>query len=416
MNNLINKLKNNFLIIYIILNLSYILIGSYLVYNTILEYKVFSYGYIVLLGINILIILILFFKKKYIKNKIDIFLLLIIIFAIISTIFAYKPEKALFGEFLRYEGLFSICYYITLLFITSFIKKEDRKYIVHAILIFGLVQCLYSYCQKFDLFNVKTRIDQGYRWAVGFTGNRNFFGTLMVICIGYSMGLYIESKNKFKIGLYLLLTFLFCVGVLFSKTRSCFISLIFMMIILLIYAIKKKSIMKYIVLVFILGFSIFLLQILNFEPMSRFVVSANNTTQNTSTSSSSAYLTSNRIKLWKETLEVVPKYLIHGVGIDSFANIIDGRAIRSQRGYYDKAHNEYLQILITMGIFSLISYLLLHFLAIKNGIKNKELYLVLPIIGYIVQAQFNISIIEVAPLFYIALGLLVYRNNVRSVK
>ena len=411
MKNLINKLKNKFLVIYIILNLIYILIGSYIVYNSFLEYKIFSYGYIVLLGINILIILILFFKKKYTKNIIDIFLLLIILFAGISTIFAYNQEKALFGEFLRYEGLFSICYYITLLFITSFIKKQDRKYIVYAILIFGLVQCLYSYCQKFDLFNVKTRIEYGYRWAVGFTGNRNFFGTLMVICVGYSMGLYIESNNKFKTGLYLLLTFLFCIGVLFSKTRSCFVSLIFMMLILLIYAIKKKNIMKYIVLVFILGFSIFLLQILNFEPMSRFSISTENNTQNISTSNTTAYLTSNRIKLWKETFEVVPKYLLHGVGIDSFANIIDGRAIRSQKGYYDKAHNEYLQILITMGIFSLISYLSLHFLSIKNGIKNKEVYLFLPIIGYIIQAQFNISIIEVAPIFYIGLGLLVYREK-----
>ena len=411
MNNFINRLKNNFLIIYIILNLTYILIGSYLVYNNFLEYKVFSYGYIVLLGINILIILVLFFKKKYIKNKIDIFLLLIIIFAIISTIFAYDPEKALFGEFLRYEGLFSICYYITLLFITSFIKKEEKKYIVSAILIFGLVQCLYSYCQKFDLFNVKTRIEQGYRWAVGFTGNRNFFGSLMVLCIGYSMGLYIKSENKFKIGLYLLLYFLFCVGILFSKTRSCFVSLIFMMIILLIYSIKKKKIIKYIALVFILGFSIFLLQILKFEPLSRYGIGANNPSQNISNSKTSEYLSSNRIDLWKKTIEVVPKYLIHGVGIDNFANIIDGRPIRSPKSYYNKAHNEYLQILVTMGIYSLISFLSLHFLAIKNGIKNKELYLVLPIIGYIVQAQFNISIIEVAPLFYIGLGMLIDRNE-----
>ena len=407
MNNLINKLKNNFLVIYIILNLSYILIGSYLVYNLFLEYITFSYGYIILLVINVLIILILFFKKKYIKNIIDIFLVLIIIFAIISTIFAYNQNKALFGEYIRYEGLFTICYYITLLFISSFIKKEKRKYIVNAILIFGLVQCLYSYCQKFALFNVKTRIDQGYRWAVGFTGNRNFFGSLMVICIGYSMSLYLKSKDKINIGLYLLLTFLFCVGILFSKTRSCFISLIFMIIILLIYSIKNKNIIKYIVLILILGI---LLQVLNFEPMSRFSINTNTTSQNISNNKSNENFSSNRIKLWKQTIEVVPKYLVHGVGIDNFANIIDGRAIRGPKSYYDKAHNEYLQILVTMGLFSLISYLSLHFLAIKNGIKNKEIYLALPIIGYIIQSQFNISVIEVAPIFYIALGLSINRE------
>ena len=80
----------------------------------------------------------------------------------------------------------------------------------------------------------------------------------------------------------------------------------------------------------------------------------------------------------------------------------------------DKAHDEYLQILVTMGIFSLISYICMHFLIIKEGIKNTlkqhEIYYLLPVIGYIVQAQFNISVIEVAPIFYIALGLLINRK------
>jgi hypothetical protein len=45
----------------------------------------------------------------------------------------------------------------------------------------------------------------------------------------------------------------------------------------------------------------------------------------------------------------------------------------------------------------------------KDNKKNKEIYLILPIIGYLVQAQFNISVIEVAPFFYIGLGLLIDR-------
>lgn len=76
---------------------------------------------------------------------------------------------------------------------------------------------------------------------------------------------------------------------------------------------------------------------------------------------------------------------------------------------FDKAHNEYLQILVTEGIFCFLSYIALYgiifFYGVKNSIKNKELYLILPIIGYIVQAFFNISVIEVAPIFYMTLGL-----------
>jgi hypothetical protein len=50
-----------------------------------------------------------------------------------------------------------------------------------------------------------------------------------------------------------------------------------------------------------------------------------------------------------QSIKLIPKYAIHGVGIDNFAFIQDGKAIKNGSGYFDKAHNEYLQILITMG-------------------------------------------------------------------
>ena len=411
------KLKEMFdvsLPIYIILNLLYIFVGSYLVFNNYLKFIFFSYGYIVLLGINLLIILLLFFKKKYIKNKIDIFLVLIIIFACISTIFAYKPNKALFGEWNRYEGLFIICYYMTTLFLTSFLKKEDRKIIVYSILVFGFIQCLYAICQKLNLFNVKTRIVNGWRWATGFTSNRNFFGTLMILCIGYSIGLYIESDKRFNTIFFLILSYIFSVGLLLAKARSTFVGFLFVMLILLIYSIKNKYIKKYIILLFVLIFSTCLMEFFNLTTINKYLNTAKTEITEISSGNVKNEFGSGRIEIWKKTIKIVPRYLLHGVGIDNFANVIDGKPIYRQKFIVDKAHNEYLQILVTSGIFSLISYLCLHFTILKNSIKptlkNKEIYLLLPIIGYIIQAQFNISVIEVAPLFYIGLGLLVDRN------
>ena len=400
--------------IYIIFNLLYILVGSCLVFNSYLKFRMFSYGYIGLLLINIIIILFIFLKKKYKKNKIDIFLLLIIIFAVISTIFAYNPMKALFGEWDRYEGLFIICYYISTVFITSYLKKEDRKMIVYAILVFCFIQSMYSFAQKFNLFNVHTKIKNGSRWATGFTSNRNFFGTLMLLCMGYSIGLYIESKEKVRTVVFLILTYLFSLGLLLSKARSCLVGLIAIMIILFIYAIKNKYIKKYIVLFLVLTFSTIFMQSINLTPVVRYFNTTTNEIKEITKGNSDESYGSGRIELWKETIKIVPRYIIHGVGVDNFGNVLDGKPIKSTKFIFDKAHNEYLQILVTMGIFSLISYLCMHFIIIKNGIvntfKNKEIYYILPVIGYLVQAQFNISVIEVAPIFYIALGLLINRK------
>ena len=115
--------------------------------------------------------------------------------------------------------------------------------------------------------------------------------------------------------------------------------------------------------------------------------------------------------IWKNAVKIIPKYFFVGSGVDCFYYAFEGGPLMSPNGkiYYDKVHNEYLQILITEGVFGLISYLGLYFVLLKKGIKNgfkyDEVIYVLPIIGYLVQAFFNISVIEVAPIFYIGIGL-----------
>lgn len=127
---------------------------------------------------------------------------------------------------------------------------------------------------------------------------------------------------------------------------------------------------------------------------------------------------SSRMYIWKATIKIIPKYWLHGAGIDNFYFAFGQEPLQSNNGkiVYDKVHNEYLQTLVTQGVFSLISYLFLYAIVLKKGIKysikNEEIFLILPIIGYLVQAFFNISVIEVAPIFYIALGLC--SNNVEE--
>ena len=67
-----------------------------------------------------------------------------------------------------------------------------------------------------------------------------------------------------------------------------------------------------------------------------------------------------------------------------------------------------------MGIPAIIIYLLFIFFIIKDNMKymfkNKiRLIISLSIIGYLVQAIFNISTIGVAPIFWFLLGLI--QNN-----
>lgn len=411
----IHKLYSCIIPIYIIFNIFYILIGSYLVKIRTINFELFSKGYIYLFILNFIISILLVYKKKYKRNQIDKFLILIIIFAIISTVFAYDSSKALYGEYARNEGLFVILYYISILFISSFVKKEHRKLIVYSILIFGFIQLFYSTIQKFYFGNLMMFLKNRKISVTGFTTNPNFFGTLMLICISYSIGLYIDSNNKLEKILFLILGNMFFIGILHSNTLSSLVGLIFIMIFLFIYCIMNKKIKKYIILVIILLSTLFIEQYFNMTTLVNDFVKTQTETTNIVKGEINDNYGTGRMEVWKKTIKIIPKHILHGVGIDNFINVLDGNPIRNKKVVFDKAHNEYLQILVTMGIFSLFSYLCLHFFIVKNGIinslKTKEIFLLIPIIGYIIQAQFNISVIEVAPLFYIGMGLLVDRNQ-----
>lgn len=126
-----------------------------------------------------------------------------------------------------------------------------------------------------------------------------------------------------------------------------------------------------------------------------------------------------RWKIWQLALPLVGKYPLFGSGPDTLVYVFNQGAFRNfihvKDALVDKAHNEYLQISITMGIPALLFYL--GFLstvlrsiwkAIWKSSGEKQLLLAgffAILIGYIVQAFFNISVVPVAPFFWFMLGM-----------
>ena len=415
-----NFIKENFikkfdiiLLIYMIINVLYINFGYYFVAINRFTNLKFSYTYFVFLVINILLIKFLVLSKKYRKSKVDILLKLIAIFAIISFVFSYNVHTALYGYFGRNEGLIVILYYLTLVFLSSFIKKEHKKILIYTILFGGLAQSIYAICQRFNLFGIYKMFHSKGSWVYGFVSHPNFFGTLMTICICYAIGLYMDSDKIYKNIIFIILSCFYFIGILLSCTLSALVAFIVVVLFTFIYAFKNKKVKKLILICIILGYILSIAHYFNLTPLVRDLIKTKTETTNIAKGDLNDDYGSGRITVWKKAIKVSPKHALHGVGIDNFAYVLNGKAIQNQNGFFDKAHNEYLQILLTMGICSLISYICLHFIVVKNGIKNvfknKEIYLLLPVIGYLVQAQFNISVIEVAPFFYIALGFLIDR-------
>ncbi|MBO5837954.1 MAG: O-antigen ligase family protein [Oscillospiraceae bacterium] len=122
-----------------------------------------------------------------------------------------------------------------------------------------------------------------------------------------------------------------------------------------------------------------------------------------------------RIGIWRNALQMGLKRPIFGTGIgtflEAFKTYADKAGLTERLGLIDTAHNEYLQLFCTVGLFGLMPYLAFLILLAVKGFKNifKNPYILIlgaAVLCYCVQAFFSFSVVIVAPYFWMSAGLL----------
>jgi len=110
---------------------------------------------------------------------------------------------------------------------------------------------------------------------------------------------------------------------------------------------------------------------------------------------------SNRMFIWKAAIRMIPDNWAFGVGPD---NVM----IPTTPGYSeDKAFNHFLDIVISVGVFALIFYIIFLVYCFKDRRKDWiGTTLCFMSVSYLLQGQFNIDVIMNLPLFWITLGLM----------
>lgn len=393
-----------------------------------------TYKYLKMYDTSIIIIVIgvlgilLYIFDKFLNSKrldkYDVLIFLLIIFGIISTIFAVNVKTSIFGFYNRREGLLVIITYYILFLVSKSIKNMKYKDIIlKAIIIYGLLHSVYGICQYFKIRNLLgIKIIKHRYYSTGLENNPNFFGSIIIMCLGISLSKFLINKKKYDF-IYGIISIIYFMSLIVSGTMSSMISFVIIVpvlfIILLINKIKFKFMLSKILFLVITFFICF--QVFNKIDKNYFleqVKTTKNEISNVAKGNIDDGYGTGRIHIWKNTFKLASKNLINGVGIDNlyYAFDIDNRLVDIKSGLLvDKAHNEYLQKLVTEGIFSFIIYLELLIMIFIDSLtkiyKYKEydsiiIALFIAFVGYIIQAFFNISVICVAPIFYIIMGLL----------
>ena len=377
------------------------------------------------------------------KRKIDIYdyiFYVLVIIGIIVSIFSINPKISFLGVPIRREGFLSILGYY-LLFINWKVNgtKDDINRYIKIFIIIGILNSIYAFLQIYTPFNFILRYTDDINMATGLCGNPNFFGTLMVTLLGILSTKFLIDEDIPKKDIILLI--LFTISLINGQSTGPMLTYLVTIIFIITFLKLKNKLASEKIIILILTI---ILSILITYSLPVFVSKLNNTI----VSKEETKITlkkercelcdlkgtidsggNGRLDIWINTLDVIKKYPILGVGYDNlgfaypneeaevYYYVTNGTLVKEVKGgdiYVDNAHNVYLHTLATSGILGLIPFLILLLYTFIYGLKsNSKLIIILlgGFIAYSVQAVANISVIEVAPIYYIIIGLILSNVN-----
>lgn len=360
-----------------------------------------------------------FYELYYTKEKPSLgncFLYLFLGTTIVSTIFAYNFNIAIFGYPNRYEGMFTLLFYGFLYLNCQQVKDKNYVLKMTKIIIF------YTFIQLFtvilQLTGLFSKLIYMYETgdAIGLTENCNFLGSLMCMLSMITSGAFIlkiEKKNIF----YLIAFIVSYITLLLANSTGPFLSFIVTFALFIVYALVKKILNKknalVITLLIVVLYPVILYKRDDITPeiKSHVLYFVDKFQNNDDVANEADVLTTNqlghgRIKIWKNVWKLIKDNPIIGYGPDNLG-IVYKEFIVDNYKVADKAHNIYLHVWSSSGIFALIGYLGFVIINVKDSLKSKDIFalcLSFGIIAYSIQGIFNINVNEVTPYFYVILG------------
>jgi len=372
------------------------------------------------------LLLLLKFRKQipllFASDHINLSLLAYFILLCVSILFALDKSIAIQGRVFRNEGLITIIMYMLLFLAARSVKKLNIHFINFALLS-ALIVSVYGILQYFGIDPIPRDAVRSL-WATNVVfstiGNPNFLGSYIVLMIPLSIHGYLIEKRYFS--LLVFISLFTCL--LATMTRGVWLGSLFSIFLyfILLWLNRNKyqfSSSRVLILCVSMLLSVFIINLNSSNVLfNRFFSIRSEAILLIKNNENVKTIGSYRWFLWARVIELIKQKPWFGYGIENmlipFMNAYrsDIVNILKLEIVFDKAHNEYLNIAVSSGIPSLIAYLSFVGLCLKTGIirlKENPIYLALfaSVIGYLIQATFNISVVSVAYVFWIFLGLLV---------
>ncbi|HEX21591.1 MAG TPA: hypothetical protein ENH19_02935 [Actinobacteria bacterium] len=361
-------------------------------------------------------------------SRLHLFIFIYLLAAAASTIFSVSRTTAIFGWFMRYDGLLALLSYallFTLIYQLFSNQKRALDYL-SILLLASIIVCVYAVFEFFGYSLFPELALDGSRLAA-LWGNPGFLGGFLTLTIPVSLALIINKNYRSSEAILATVNLILALPVLYlSHTKSAWIGVGLGIFILLVVYRHRLNLR-----ILIIGFIALLLF------LSVVLVGSASTNQDVDLRSASINKInmneSARLLYWRVALVSLAKRPIFGYGPDTFnyayrLNRPADWKVRDTEGRpVDKAHNEFLQTASNMGILGLAAYLALLIALVGGLIKGaraaggeKEAVLwglTASIIAYLIFIQAYFSTVELSPFFWslAAIGMALCEKNYRSI-
>jgi O-antigen ligase len=381
----------------------------------------------------------LLFTRKYQSlipkkddSKVEVGLLLLFLFLVeISVVVSNYTYTSIHGLVDRKEGLISFFSYCSVfLFSYRFMDEKRLEKVLSGIAIVSIVVAVYGILQHYSLdFLPRNSSMRNYTGTYTFFDNPNFFGSYLVIAILITVPLFLTAENKEKETIYFIAITLDFVALIFSNTRSGYLGVFFGVVFVSVFVVLKQRNYwrKWLKLIATLVLILILVNITEKGHYFNRISSVVTESYSVATNQGTGHEGSNRLFIWRNSLPLITEHFWFGSGPDTFPFVFEATPEERQQYFgttsinVDKAHNEYLQMAITLGTPALLTYLIFLLVIIRKAFKATKLSdgrdriiiygLIGTIGGYLVQAFFNISTVPVAPIFWGILGITLFKSS-----
>ncbi len=362
--------------------------------------------YIVLGIVAIVALVILLKDRTQIHHPAFIPLFFFITFATASGFLAPVQVTAWIGSPYRFTGL-STYYFCIALFILAFltpVNDKTERLLNALVYTAGIVSCL-GLLQYFGIDLVPhVRPAASDLPSYGTMPHPDFFGTYTTFILPAAMFLFLRSKKFYNMPFPVLIF----TGQVVSLCRGTWIASLIGLAVITWYAWNKPEMRRNL---FILLGACAAVTLLLLPAHHGLLLSRIFSLQGKYGISLSDSGGSDRMYIWRGAFHLFLLYWPFGIGPD---HLIYAHLITPAHELADKAHNIYLEMGLTMGVFTLISWLVFLSFTLRKWKTEIGFVLLIMIVVYLIQGFSNIDVVAIMPLFWIMLGLSLAELNVNE--